>query len=906
MKKTLSKVISAILLALAIAVTQIPVSDVAAQAATSDFQIDNTTLVKYAGVVEVVSIPDGVKTIGEESFADHDELVKITIGADVEKISNNAFAGCDNLRTVVIGDQVTEIESAAFSNCKRLENVTLGTAVSKLGDGIFAGCSLLTDVTVAEDNTHLLSLDGILYDDELTTLYELMPGADPVRLTIPNTVKEIRSYAFWGNPYLEDVTLGSGMNAIPGYAFSNCKNLKNISIPYFIREIGPKAFEDCVNLGEVTLPESISAIHETAFDGCTKVSFSGVEGTYAGDFAANWRPDQAAEAVYQDASESTIIPASEISGAGSGTQTQEDVDAGSQPAEESSQPAQYEVTGVVEQSLMGQSPIVSGRAVVFIDNTDTRVYEGNESTTPTGTIDIANGINTENATQITSLLGDTEEKGTDFPKYTIVRNQVIADHAFYNDQTLTEYEIPDGITEIGEFAFARSGLSSIVIPQGVTEIGYGAFYHCDQLSQVSIPDTVTDIAPYAFEKTPWMESFRNSGTAYLIVGDGVLLAYQGGDSVINIPGTVKRIGPGVFQDHTGITAVNIPTSVVEIGEDAFAGCRNLTTVNGGENLTTIKDRAFQDCAIQSVTIPAGVTSLGVQAFDQTDGAGTQVTFLGTELPELSFETAAQRLSGSENRGYVFGNISKALVPNAVTDLSGTVLQDGGYGMQGTVYHEDGSQVEKIAAVKSNVAGIQIENNSQLTDDGHIIAAQIEGSSAPYILRFTDSAQAAYEINQAYAGLYGGREPAGLVSFDMSLYDETGNIPISRLGKQNMTVTIPLPDQMGEENLHIVSVDRNGQLENRSFDLVEKNGVTGIQFTTNHCSNFGIYQYESGIYGTATVTDGQAVFDSLTGNKDDSPDTGDHGIHPKWFLAAGLLLLAIAAFFYNRKETPGIS
>ena len=63
--------------------------------------------------------------------------------------------------------------------------------------------------------------------------------------------------------------------------------------------------------------------------------------------------------------------------------------------------------------------------------------------------------------------------------------------------------------------------------------------------------------------------------------------------------------------------------------------------------------------------------------------------------------------------------------------------------------------------------------------------------------------------------------------------------------------------------------------------------------------YGIYNYLSG--NTAKVNDGQAIFTTLSGEKDDSPNTGDNSIHPKWFLGVGLLFTGLALFFYNGKK-----
>ena len=84
MKRMLS-----MLLALAIAVTQIPVSDAQASVVvSSDFQTDGTKLLKYTGTAQTVSVPDGIKEIGEEAFSGNDDLIQVDLGDQVEKQDN--------------------------------------------------------------------------------------------------------------------------------------------------------------------------------------------------------------------------------------------------------------------------------------------------------------------------------------------------------------------------------------------------------------------------------------------------------------------------------------------------------------------------------------------------------------------------------------------------------------------------------------------------------------------------------------------------------------------------------------------------------------------------------------------------------------------------------------------------
>lgn len=72
----------------------------------------------------------------------------------------------------------------------------------------------------------------------------------------------------------------------------------------------------------------------------------------------------------------------------------------------------------------------------------------------------------------------------------------------YNGED-TEVVIPEGVTRIGWYAFLGcSSLTSVVIPEGVTKIGDRAFYNCNSLMSVVIPESVTKIGDLAFAECP--------------------------------------------------------------------------------------------------------------------------------------------------------------------------------------------------------------------------------------------------------------------------------------------------------------------------------------------------------------------------------------------------------------------
>ncbi len=907
MNRRIAKSLSVLLLLTAIAVTQVPVSDVEAVAIASDFQMEGSKLLKYTGTAEVVSIPAGVQSIGEEAFAGNDDIIKVKIDGEVESIGYRAFAQCDNLRTISVGDNVTEIETAAFSNNKELVNVNLGAKVRNLGSGIFAGSSQLSEVKVSEDNPYLHYSNGVLYDGEETVVYALMPAYEKGAFTVPSTVTEIKGYAFWGNPYLEKVTLCSSLSEVPAYAFSNCLNLKEVSIPLTVRGIGAKAFEDCVNLSSVTLPDSMARISDTAFDGCPNVEFTATPGTYGAEFAAARKTSEVDEVEYEDVQDSQVIDPDSVSNEDSSVDESMDgsLEDGTEGGQEPTPTPKSLSDTISNKTLLGESSIVSGRAVIFINNSQPTVLSGSQKPSAgTGQIDLSvldvEGIgNTADEAGIENLLYDNAQKGKDFPKFSIVNNTKIASQAFYQDSDMTVYTIEEGITEIGEFAFARSSLTSVVIPQGVTRIGYGAFYHCDDLKEVVIPDSVTEIESYAFDKTPWIEELQPE-SPFKVVGDGILIAYTGSDSVVNIPTTVKQIGQGVFREHMGIIAVNIPDTVQIIGEEAFMDCKNLKTVNGGNSLVKVADRAFMNCPLSQVVIPASMEEVGLGAYALAGGTDTAV-FMGSEPPVLTMGWGAKRLSNQAYRTYAFGNIKNAIVPDSAGNFEGTVLENGAYGFHGVIYNESGNMIaDNQAGVDlGENSGISVRVSSDVLPESENAMVTIPGDGSAYVFKVQDSQDAAQRISAAYGELYGGKAPFALSAYEMSLYDRSGTIPITRLGKQYATVLLKLPQGMPTDSLHMVTLDQDGQLEAVEYRIVTMEDGNYIQFNASHFSPFGIYRNAS-VDGQAVVTDGNAVITSLSNQKDDTPDTGDF-IHPKWFLAIGLLAGAVALFFYKGKS-----
>ncbi len=138
-------------------------------------------------------------------------------------------------------------------------------------------------------------------------------------------------------------------------------------------------------------------------------------------------------------------------------------------------------------------------------------------------------------------------------------------------------------------------LSSVTIPNSVTEIGYSAFQRCIGLKTAVISNKVTTIKTDAFSGCSGLTSLK-------------------------IPDSVTTIEHSAFGGCSGLTSLKIPNSVGTIGESAFAGCTGLTSLKIPDNVRRIEDTAFSGCTgLTSLTIPQKVTNIGNCAFQYCTG-----------------------------------------------------------------------------------------------------------------------------------------------------------------------------------------------------------------------------------------------------------------------------------------------
>lgn len=358
------------------------------------------------------------------------------------------------------------------------------------------------------------------------------------KVILPDSVRSIQAYAFWGCDNLRTVTLGKGLISVDDLAFFNCTGLETMTIPSNIRSIGSQAFAECRNLEDITIPIEVTDIRDNAFDGDYLLNIHCEEGSYADKYAQKFYERQKNMTVFGgDEDEKETDDDKPLNVPADGVYSGADV-VGSQTEEPEGG------------AVLGSTKIVGNRAFVLMQHAALSVREN---------------AGEDNRDQ-------TQQAAAEEPWR-------IAERSHYRDEALTDAVLEDEVREIGPFAYARSGLKNLVLPDGVEQIDYAAFYHCDDLREVRLPDSVERVASKAFAHTAWVEDFlsgrtanEEDGAADFLISGGVLVAYRGDAAQVTVPDGVRVIAGEAFGGHDEIQKITLPASLQSIDERAFAGC----------------------------------------------------------------------------------------------------------------------------------------------------------------------------------------------------------------------------------------------------------------------------------------------------------------------------------------------
>ena len=234
---------------------------------SSDLIIDGDILVEYIGSEKSIIIPDnlGIKIIGGKSFAGI-SIVSIKIPEGVTEIDYDAFALCSKLENVELPSTLEVIRSnqrgrqmGTFNGCP-LPIIKIPASVSDLGN--WNSWPRHTVIEIEKENKYFVSIDGVLFDKEMTRLLHYPSSLKNESYTIPSSVKIIERFSFQLTENLKNVILPDGLITIERSAFEN-SGIKTINLPNSLTSIGSYVFNNCPNLISLVIPEGIKSVITT-------------------------------------------------------------------------------------------------------------------------------------------------------------------------------------------------------------------------------------------------------------------------------------------------------------------------------------------------------------------------------------------------------------------------------------------------------------------------------------------------------------------------------------------------------------------------------------------------------------------------------------------------------------------
>ena len=607
-----------------------------------------------------IDLPDSLAFLGRQETFKNTGLVSIKIPAGVKGFGNTAdscsatqtvrlFENCAYLTTIIMPASMTDFEIGGyvFTGCTALKTIKAGEngednvlpGVTLVGQYAFTGCAIesleLPDVDTVgtyafgvksadfNKGTYATKLQSISMP-KLTSFntYLFSYATELSQVTLGDDAEALSNYMFNGCSSLEEINLESiktvgtycfqncvalraaeltSATSIGNYAFNGCSELTTVKLPA-VTTLGTNSFRDCVKLSNVQLNMSLKTISNSAFRGCKALELIQLPNelekidTYA----------------FRESGLTLIeFPVSLTD---------------------------------VDFSAFGYCYNLEE---ITVKDTESGFYIDEES----GWLMYRDGESLALLMTLGNLQGEV-----------IVPEGVtaIGASAFEGRRSMTGVQLPSTLESIGRLAFWQTGITRIVIPAGVKEIGDQAFaYSSVQSAELNCKDAFIDASVFANCSSLISVSFCDGFKA---LGDKMFYNCSSLETAV-LPAGVTWLGVETFR-NSGLISIVIPDSVEHIGEEAgvaaevgtknylFADCARLTSVVLSSNLVTMSAYCFYNCAaLESITyngyegegnsLPKTLTVVGSYAFTNTQ------SLLQLDMPAVK-----------DVGQYLFGNTDK--------------------------------------------------------------------------------------------------------------------------------------------------------------------------------------------------------------------------------------------------------
>lgn len=667
-----------------------------------------------------VVIPDSATLIGKAAFSGCTSLENITI-TNVETIGTEAFKNCSSLVLDGLPENIVSVYGNAFYNCGNVVIPELPDTLKYVYDDALKGCQVAETLEISVNMVNAEGLDGVkklVFEEGRTSISASLFGdfESLEEVVLPQSLTYIGSRTFEGCP-LKTITIPKGVNSCPGllnvygpaFEYSNIEtiifeegmetiphslcgyasSIKNIVLPSTIKTIDQYAFYG-TSVENLVIPDGVVTLGTSCFADCGSLKTLSIPSTVT------------------SAGSALVGSAFEFGALETVTFTGDWVD--------------------IPQSIFANCGNL--KTVVLPDTVKTigmyAFYECGSLTT----INFPDGL------------------------------ESIGDSAFNGCTALTEVTIPNSVTYLGSedasgfgSAFEYSGLETVRLQEGITEIPAYAFIHCENLKNINLPSTLTKIGDYAFDYCYSLESIdlpdsltelgmcafanttglksisipKNLTTFGWVVGGGPF--EYSGITEATIEDGAAAIYEGVFMYCENLTTINIPSSVTLIDNYAFMGCTSLTEFKIPNHVTEMGYWVFYDSGVTEISVPASVTRLGSDSMSTFEGSNIQKVILEegiTAIDEAQFANCTGLLE------VVCPSTLKTIDSNAFTGCSALkefVVPDGVTTIGALAFAECAS-LEKVTIPASvTVIGENLFMHFLITSDTYPTIVTTEGSAA---------------------------------------------------------------------------------------------------------------------------------------------------------------------------------
>lgn len=483
--------------------------------------------------LESLTLPDGTTKIGEYAMAQdrhaNFRLAEVVIPSTVTEIGAYAFyyAG---IKEVTVPNGVTRIEDYTFWHCQKLQKATLPDGITYLGGSAFSEDYELVDVNVPASVETIG--DYAFYNNNKRNTPVVIPNTCTTigprafcynyvmpSITFGNSIESIGYEAFRDCRLIEAAVLPNTLTSLGEGAFYNCDSLRTFTFPQNIKEVPYNVLHYCDALTSVTLADGTTSIAEEAFADCPRLSSINIAEQTSLTYTGNY--------VFDDTGFKTITLPNSITEMGyCAFQNCHQLESINVPTGIDYVPYDFCENCENLKSVQMHDGIRTIRHDAFYGCKSLKDIQLNDQIT---TIEY-------NAFRLCDSM-----KLDKLPSALTY----IGDHAFYRTKAINgKLTIPEGVTQIEGGAFSESGLTGVVLPEGITKWGNDIFNGCDSLKSVRLPNDMKRINNYMFQYCKSLES-------------------------ITLPDSLTEIGYGAFNE-SGLTSIILPDSIQRVESYSFS------------------------------------------------------------------------------------------------------------------------------------------------------------------------------------------------------------------------------------------------------------------------------------------------------------------------------------------------